>query len=205
MEYTKERDVDRRLLLLSRVTDPRAFLEEISACDTEGLELARAFFDVSTEGYEEVKDDASSDDLLLCDEPAFEEDFAAIVAATEDAASTIFHALRDKDVVKRATLAPIVRPLVPRADLTMTQLADFLLDAHLDLNQLDTIVAHALQEPSGPDPFYGRPRFGVSSDWRDKLRRANGRYCTRHHPDPGGGPCLVGVDFDTLDTSIGPP
>lgn len=51
----------------------------------------------------------------------------------------------------------------------------------------------------------GEPCFKVASDWRNRLKVANGSYAPRLPPNPGGGPCLVGVDFDALDDLIGPP
>lgn len=51
----------------------------------------------------------------------------------------------------------------------------------------------------------GEPSYSVASDWRNRLKVANGSYAPRLPPNPGGGPCLVGVDFDALDDLIGPP
>lgn len=55
------------------------------------------------------------------------------------------------------------------------------------------------------DESFRQPAFCVAPDWEKRIQTAQGGYSQRLIPNPGAGPCLVGIDFDTLDSLIGPP
>lgn len=139
--------------------------------------------------------------VAISEDSLDESQFADLVLAACDCFGDVdldamaAHALQAKFAASTCPLPPPTQPISR-------------VDAHHASNPILRFDAHHASKRAAAvraGRKFGEPSFAIASDWRDRLRAADGVYGPRVPPDPGGGPCLVGVDFDGLDDLIGPP